>query len=101
MMLLVVLTLATDDGADSTIVVSAALLATTWTGVTVGVAIKSNYLGTWWFVAADGAVVLFIGAASTLSGANDLFHGGFLISWIVLAAYVGGRAMALGAAVLL
>jgi signal transduction histidine kinase len=62
---------------------------------------KSNYLGTWWFVALGGVVVLFVGAASTLSGAEDLFHGGFLISWIVLAAYAGGRAMALAAAVLL
>jgi signal transduction histidine kinase len=101
MMLLVVLTLVSDEGVDTAIVVYAAAVATAWTVATVAVAMKSNYLGTWWFVALGGVVVLFVGAASTLSGAEDLFHGGFLISWIVLAAYAGGRAMALAAAVLL
>jgi signal transduction histidine kinase len=101
MMLLVVLTLVSDEGVDTAIVVAAAVVATVWTVVVVAVAMKSNYLGTWWFVAVDGMVVLFVGAASTLSGAEDLFHGGFLISWIVLAAYAGGRAMAIAAAVLL
>jgi len=101
MMLLVVLTLVSDDGADRTIVVSAALLATVWSVVTVVVATRGDYLGSWWFVAVDGVVVLFVGAASTLSGADELFHGGFLVSWIVLAAYAGGRVLALAAAVLL
>ncbi len=101
MMLLVVLTLISDDGADTGIVVSAAAVATAWSVVTVVVAARTDYLGTWWFVAVDGAVVLFIGAASTMSGAEELFHGGFLVSWIVLAAYAGGRALALAAAVLL
>jgi len=101
MMLLVVLTLVSDDRVNRTVVVSAAVVATVWTVVTVVVAAKTNYLGTWWFVSADGVVVLFIGAASTLSGAEDLFHGGFLVSWIVLAAYAGGRLLALAAAVLL
>jgi len=101
MMLLVVLTIVSDDGADTTVVVSAAVVATVWSVVTVAVAARSDYLGTWWFVAVDGAVVLFVGAASTLSGAEELFHGGFLVSWIVLAAYAGGRVLALVAAVLL
>jgi signal transduction histidine kinase len=101
MMLLVVLTLASDDGANRAVVVSAAVVATVWSVITLVVAAKSDYLGTWWFVAVDGVVVLFVGAASTVSGAEDLFHGGFLMSWIVLAAYAGGRLMALAAAVLL
>lgn len=99
--MLVVLTLASDEAADAAIVVAAAVVATVWTVVVVAVAMRTNYLGRWWFVAVDGVVVLFVGAASTVSGAEDLFHGGFLISWIVLAAYAGGRAMALAAAVLL
>ena len=101
MTLLVVLTLVSDDGADRGIVFSAAAVATVWSVVTVAIAAKTDYLGTWWFVALDGAIVLCIGAASTISGADELFHGGFLVSWIVLAAYAGGRAMALAAAVLL
>ena len=101
MSLLVVLTLAADAGANQSIVVGSAITATLWTGVVVLVAARTNYLGSWWFVVTDGVVVLGIGAASTVSGAEDLFHGGYLIAWLVLAAYGGGRLWALGGAVLL
>lgn len=101
MALLVALTLATDDGADQAVVIGSFGLATIWVGVTVLVSRTPGGLGRWWFVALDGCVILLIGAASTWSGATDLFHGGFLISWIVVAAYAGGRALALGAAFML
>jgi class 3 adenylate cyclase len=101
MMLLVILTLAADDAADRSIVIGAAVLGTVWAGVTVFVGWRTNELGSWWFVLADGAVVLAIGAASTVSGATDLFHGGYLISWVVLAAYAGGLTGALAASVAL
>jgi signal transduction histidine kinase len=101
MLLLVVLTLATDEGADATIVVAAMLLATVWTGVTLWVGWRTDYLGSLWFVLVDGVVVLLIGAASTLSGADDLFHGGYLLSWIMVAAYAGGLIAALAVSVAL
>ena len=101
MMLLVTLTLLSDSGADSIIVIGAAALATIWAGVTVLVARYTDELGNLWFVLSDGVIVLAIGAASTVSGAEDLFHGGFLISWIVVAAYGGGLLGALGASVAL
>lgn len=101
MMLLVALTLLSDAGADPTIVIGAAGLATIWAGVTVLVAWRTDELGRLWFVLSDGAVVLVIGAASTVSGAGDLFHGGYLISWIVLTAYSGGLLLALAASVAL
>lgn len=99
--LLVALTIATDDGADQAVVIGSFALATVWVGVTMFASTTPGRLGRWWFVALDGCVVVSIGAASTLSGATDLFHGGFLISWIVLAAYAGGRALALAAALIL
>ena len=101
MMLLVVLTLASDDLADPGIVVGAAILGTVWAAVTVFVGWRTDALGSLWFVLADGVVVFLIGAASTVSGAADLFHGGYLLSWIIVAAYAGGLLAALGASVVL
>jgi len=101
MLLLVALTLATDDAADVRVVIGAAALGTIWAGVTVFVGWRTNELGMLWFVLADGAVVFVIGAASTVSGAQDLFHGGYLLSWIVVAAYAGGLIAALGSSVVL
>jgi signal transduction histidine kinase len=101
MLLLVALTLATDDGVDAQVVIGAAVLGTIWAGVTVFVGWRTNELGSLWFVLADGVVVFVIGAASTVSGAQDLFHGGYLLSWIVVAAYAGGLLAALAASVVL
>ena len=101
MMLLVTLTLVSDDAADPTIVIAAAALGTLWAAVTVFIGWRTDELGSLWFVLSDGVVVLAIGAASTASGAADLFHGGYLISWIMVAAYGGGLIAALGASVVL
>ncbi len=101
MMLLVTLTLLSDDAADPTVVIGAATLGTLWAAVTVLIGWRTNELGSLWFVLSDGVVVLVIGAASTASGAEDLFHGGYLISWVLVAAYGGGLIAALGASVAL
>lgn len=101
MLLLVILTLATDEAADDRIVVGTAALATIWTGVTLWIGFRTEELGSLWFVLVDGVVVLLIGAASTLSGAVDLFHGGYLLSWIMVAAYAGGLIAALAVSVAL
>ena len=57
MMLLVTLTLLSDSGADSTVVIGAAVLATIWTFVTVLVAWRTDELGNLWFVLSDGVEV--------------------------------------------
>ncbi len=101
MMLLVTLTLLSDDAADPTVIIGAATLGTLWAAVTVLIGWRTNELGSLWFVLSDGVVVLVIGAASTASGAEDLFHGGYLISWVLVAAYGGGLIAALGASVAL
>jgi signal transduction histidine kinase len=101
MMLLITLTLLSDDTADPAVVIGAAALGTMWAAVTVFVGWRTDELGSLWFVLSDGAVVLAIGAASTVSGAEDLFHGGYVISWIMVAAYGGGLIAALVASVVL
>jgi signal transduction histidine kinase len=101
MMLLITLTLISDDAADTKVVIGAAILGTIWAAVTVFVGLRTDELGSLWFVLADGIVVFLIGAASTVSGADDLFHGGYLLSWIMVAAYAGGLIAAVGASVVL
>lgn len=101
MLLLVVLTPIEDDGADITITFAAIALATVWTGVTVWAAQRSDRLGAPWFAAADFAVALLIGAASTAAGAQDLFHGGYPMSSLAVIAYAAGlRWTIIGALVL-
>lgn len=101
MLLLVVLTLVDDPAADDSVVIGAAVLGTVWSALTVFVAVRTDALGSLWFVLADGGVTVLIGAASTISGAEDLFHGGFLLSWIMVAAYAGGLIAAVAASVVL
>ena len=100
MAILVVLTLTSDDGANATITVLALGGAALWVLVTWWAA-RSGAIGTMWFVAVDGAVTLTIGLASTLAGADDLFHGGMPMSWILVAAYGYGLRGALPASLLL
>lgn len=101
MLLLVVLTLASDDEANRTVVIGAMTLATFWTAVTMWVGLATDQMGQWPFVLLDVEVVLVVGAASTLAGANDLFHGGYPMSGILVAAYAGGMLASLGLATLL
>jgi signal transduction histidine kinase len=101
MLLLVVATLATDDEANKTITLAAMALATVWTAVTWWAARHRSTLGSAWFVALDGIVALIIASASYAADAGDLFHGGYPISWIAVAAYGGGLAWALPASLIL
>jgi signal transduction histidine kinase len=54
-----------------------------------------------WFIAIDGVVSLGLGAASSMAGAEDLFHGGMPMSWILVAAYGFGIRGAVPASVVL
>jgi len=101
MTLLVVVAWFTDDGANKAIIVAAEALAAGWTLVTVRASRSPISMRNWQFAAADGAVALLVASASFVSGAGDLFHGGFPISWLAVAAYAGGMRYAVTAAVLL
>lgn len=101
MLMLVAVTLATDDGADPAVVIAAGVLGIAWMVVTVWAATETKVLGSFTFFALDGVVAILIGAASAAAGAKDLIHGGYLMSWVVLGAYVLGRSGALGAATML
>lgn len=101
MLLLVIATLATDEDADRTITIAAMVLATIWTGVTVWAARHRSILGAPWFVVSDLIVALLVASASYAAGAGDLFHGGYPISTIAVAAYGGGLKWALPASLIL
>ncbi len=87
MLMLVVATLKVDEGADQLIVVSSMVLATIWTGVTLWAARRRRRMGSAWFVTTDLVVVLLVGGASWAAGADNLFHGGYLIPTLIVAAY--------------
>lgn len=100
MLTLVILTLATDDEVDVAFTIVAMALATVWVGITWWAA-RSGAIGTPAFVTIDGAVSLALGYASTVAGAEDLFHGGMPMSWILVAAYGYGLRGAVPASVVL
>jgi signal transduction histidine kinase len=101
MTLLVIVTWFTDDDAHLAIVAGAEILAGAWTIVTVRAARNPLVMRTWNFVAIDGVVALLVASASFISGASELFHGGYPISWLAVAAFAGGMRLAIAAAVIL
>jgi len=102
MAMLVVATLFTDDGVNEGIAIGALVLASAWTLVTIVAARNpSDLMRSPWFVFADGVVAIIIASASFWAGAGDLFHGGYPMSWVVVAAYAGGLPYAVAAALVL
>ncbi|GMQ93918.1 MAG: hypothetical protein BMS9Abin12_1400 [Acidimicrobiia bacterium] len=101
MLLLVGATLAIDDQADKTITIGAMALATLWTAVTWWASRHRSRLGSAWFVIADGVVALLVAWASYVAHAGDLFHGGYPISWMAVAAYGGGLRWAVPASLII
>ncbi|MEN8113193.1 MAG: ATP-binding protein [Actinomycetota bacterium] len=101
MTLLVIVTWFTDEGANRLIVAGAEILAGIWTYVTVRSARNPISMRSWQFAAADGLVAILVASASFVSGAGDLFHGGYPISWLAVAAFAGGMRYAVAAAVIL
>lgn len=101
MTLLVFVTWFTDSDASRAVVAGAEILAGVWTMVTVRAARNPLSMRTWQFVVMDGVVALLVASASFVAGSGDLFHGGYPISWLAVAAYAGGMRLAVGAAVVL
>jgi signal transduction histidine kinase len=87
MLMLVIATLKVDTGANRTIVIGSMVLATAWTLFSMWAARSRRIFGSIQFVVADAIVILLIGAASWAAGADNLFHGGFLIPTLAVAAY--------------
>jgi signal transduction histidine kinase len=101
MAILVVLTPATDAGANMVVAGGALALATTWTVATWWAAGASGELAQPWFAVADVVVALVVGAASTTAGAENLFHGGYLTSSLIVVAYAFDLRATIAASVLL
>jgi signal transduction histidine kinase len=101
MTLLIVVTWFTDSEANLVVVALAEIAAAGWTVVTIVTSRNPPTMKTWQFVALDGAVALFVASASFIAGASELFHGGYPISWLAVAAYAGGMRLAVAAAVVL
>jgi signal transduction histidine kinase len=101
MTLLVLTTLITDADANRTVVIAAEALATMWTLATIWAARTPGIMGSRWFWLADGGVALLVASASFIAGAEDLFHGGYPISWLAVAAYAQGLPGSLGASLVL
>ena len=101
MTLLVIVTWLTDSDANLVVVALAEIAAAVWTVVTVLASRNPISMRTWQFVILDGAVALFVASASFIAGASELFHGGYPISWLAVAAYAGGMRLAVAASVVL
>jgi signal transduction histidine kinase len=84
------------------VVYAAVGVATIWTFLTWYMARShpDRLDKTRWFLA-DTVVMLFIGAASVLANANELFHGGLPLSYVFVGALWGGLGGSLVAALLL
>lgn len=102
MILLVIVTLASDPPPRLAVVYGAVVLALIWTILTWHFARISpdTISGGRWF-AMDAVVMLAIGAASVGSGAGELFHGGLPLSLVFVGALWKGLPGSLTAAVLL
>lgn len=87
MLMLVIATLKVDVGANRTIVIGSMVLATAWTVFSMWAARSRQIFGSLRFVAADAVVILLVGGASWAAGAENLFHGGYLIPTLAVAAY--------------
>ena len=101
MTLLVIVTWFTDPNANLVVVALAEIAAAAWTVVTVLASRNPTSMRTWQFVILDGAVALFVASASFVAGASELFHGGYPISWLAVAAYAGGLRLAVAASAVL
>lgn len=81
------------------IALGALAVAILWTGVTFWAGRSDARIRSPVFSLADWLVVALIGAASPFADTSELFHGGFPMSWPVVAAYSGGLRWSLPGAI--
>ena len=94
MLMLVVLTLVFDEEADSRIAIAALAAATGWTVLTLWASRSHERLTDLRFVVVDLILVLVVFSASDIAGAEHFFHGGYPMTWVVVAAYAWGLKVA-------
>lgn len=88
MALLVAAVPGSDPGANLVITGAAMALATLGMATTAWAASRRpRMLASTWFVIADAIAALLVASASTLAGAENLFHGGYPMSTIFVTAY--------------
>ena len=101
MLLLVIVTLASDQGANPGVVIGSMVLVTIWTAGTLLAARTHEGLSANWYVAADGVVAMVVLLSSTVADADNFFHGGYPMSWLGVAAYGWGLRGAVAGSVVL
>ena len=106
MTLLVMVGLTSEEGSDQHIedewvAIAALAIATVWTACTLWAARDDRVLRARWFVAIDVLTSVVIGGATLLAGTDELFHGGYPMSSVVVAANGGGLRWALPVSLLL
>jgi signal transduction histidine kinase len=96
---LVIETVATDDRANNTIVITALVVAATWTAVTLWVArFPRRFRSVSWMIS-DGVIVAAIALAPLAADSESSFYGGFVLSWVIYIAYVAGERWFLAGAI--
>jgi len=104
MILLVVFGLTAPSNADgyigrSGVALGALAAAIAWTGVTFWAARGDRWIRAPSFAIADWLLAALVGVASLFAATGELFHGGYPMSWPVVAAYSGGLRWALPGAI--
>jgi len=90
MALLVVIGLSSDDITQPLVAGLTLALATIWTGVTLWAARDDRRLKSPWFVATDVITALIVGGTAPGAGTDQLFHGGYPMSSVLVVANAGG-----------
>lgn len=106
MTLLVIIGLSSPPGSSAHIeqtwvAVTTLSVATAWTVATVWAARTDRRLRSRWFVGVDFLTAFLVGGTSPSAGTNELFHGGYPMSSVVVAANGGGLRWALPVSLLL
>lgn len=83
------------------VALGALALAVGWTGISFWAARGDRWIRTPSFCVVDWLVAALVGAASLSADTAELFHGGYPMSWPVVAAYSGGLRWALPGAIAL
>ncbi len=88
---LVVETLLNDSQADHGLVAGTLVLAGAWTALTVAVARRPAFFGSWRWLVLDGAVTLWVAMAPLAADAQSTFFGGYPLSWLLLVVYAANE----------
>jgi hypothetical protein len=87
LIVLTVVALSTSSpGRDTTIVVATMVLATLGAGLTL-LAARQGFLGSVWYAALDGLIVLVLATAGLITDFGEFLVGGYPASWLFIVAF--------------